>query len=514
MKNKRILTIIIVSLVVLLVGASVYFIFFKQDKDTTLTMIEKQWIENNKNKVIDLAIINEVPIISYNGQGIFFEFLNALETNTKLSFNKAAYNAGTHFSSDYALQVVKKLENNHIEVYEDNYVLVTKNGKLYSSVDEINNMTIGVLASEISDVNTYLNTNSTLLLKSYDNYDDMFLDLGITDVPGKGIDGVVVPKTAYLDTILDNNNLTISYNISEMKEYYVLKLGSIDKLNDIIKKYFKKWYKDNYETAYKEQFSQGYFEFSNIDDKQKVEFKSKRYIYGFVDNRPYDTIYDGNYLGINHALISSFADFANIEIDYKRYSNIDSLVRDFNSNNIDMFFNQTSYNDFQMDVIDTLSAYDEKVVVLTNPSSGYRIHSLSSLKGEHVYTVKSSYLSSYLLSNNITVKEFNDMKSMLSNLKEDSILVVDLDTYNYYSAKNLKDYKINYIYQLPTDYVFTIRNISDNQLFSKFLNFYLSFFSNNQVYEKGYAEVLEIRDKKISSKTIIFSIIGISFAGV
>ena len=46
------------------------------------------------------------------------------------------------------------------------------------------------------------------------------------------------------------------------------------------------------------------------------------------------------------------------------------------------------------------------------------------------------------------------------------------------------------------------------------LNFYLSFFSNNGAYDNGYYEILEIRDVKISLKTIIFAILGVVFAGV
>ena len=45
---KKIIAIIISILVLLLGGFSIYSIFFKEDKDTTLTLIEKQWIEENK----------------------------------------------------------------------------------------------------------------------------------------------------------------------------------------------------------------------------------------------------------------------------------------------------------------------------------------------------------------------------------------------------------------------------------------------------------------------------------
>lgn len=512
MKNKKIIITIVVATLVLIVGLVSYFVFFKQDKYTTLTFAEKQWIENNKNKLIDLSVINEVPIVSYNGEGIFFDFLNDLEKNTKLSFNKVAYKTSTDVKSEYALKVVDNYDNNAIKIYEDNYVLVTKNNKVYSNIDEIKNLTVGVLNSKLTQVNDYLNTNSSLLLKSYDNYEDMIFDLLNAVEDDKKLDGVVLPKTAYLDSILEDDKLTISYNISEMKDYYVLQLGSNSRLNDIIKKYYKKWNKESYDNAYNDQFFNGYFEFSTADDKQKVEFKSKRYVYGFVDNRPYDTLYDGKFLGINHSIISSFADFANIEIDYKKYASIDALIKDFNANNIDVFFNNTANETFLMDVSNSLSIYDEKIVVLTKPDSNYNIHSISSLKDKEVYTVGTSYINTYLSSKGVNTKVYKELKKMLADLHDDSIVVVDLETYNYYSEKNLKNFKVNYITDLNHDYYFTTRNITDNQTFAKLLDFYISFFSNNHDYELGYQEVLNIRDTKVSPRTIIFSVIGVVIA--
>ncbi len=512
MKNKKIIITIVVAALVLIAGLVSYFVFFKQDKYTTLTFAEKQWIENNKNKLIDLSVINEVPIVSYNGEGIFFDFLNDLEKNTKLSFNKVAYKTSTDVKSEYALKVVDNYDNNAIKIYEDNYALVTKNNKVYSNIDEIKNLTVGVLSSKLTQVNDYLNTNSSLLLKSYDNYDDMIFDLLDAVEDDKKLDGVVLPKTAYLDSILEDDELTISYNISEMKDYYVLQLGSNSRLNDIIKKYYKKWNKESYDKTYNDQFFNGYFEFSNADDKQKVEFKSKRYVYGFVDNRPYDTLYDGKFLGINHSIISSFADFANIEIDYKKYASIDALIKDFNANNIDVFFNNTANETFLMDVSNSLSIYDEKIVVLTKPDSNYNIHSIASLKDKEVYTVGTSYINTYLSSKGVNTKVYKELKKMLADLHDDSIVVVDLETYNYYSEKNLKNFKVNYITDLNHDYYFTTRNITDNQTFAKLLDFYISFFSNNHDYELGYQEVLNIRDTKVSPRTIIFSVIGVVIA--
>ena len=51
MKNKKILTTVLIVLSVIMIGIAVYLIFFKQDKDTTLTILE-----NALNKKIACAV--------------------------------------------------------------------------------------------------------------------------------------------------------------------------------------------------------------------------------------------------------------------------------------------------------------------------------------------------------------------------------------------------------------------------------------------------------------------------
>ena len=65
---KKIITIVSTILVLFVLGFGTYTLFFKEDKNSTLTIIEKQWIEDNKNNIIDLGIVNNIPIFNYNGE--------------------------------------------------------------------------------------------------------------------------------------------------------------------------------------------------------------------------------------------------------------------------------------------------------------------------------------------------------------------------------------------------------------------------------------------------------------
>lgn len=509
MKNKKVLITIGVALIAILIGFVTYFVAFRQDKNTTLTLLEKQWIENNKSKLIDLSIVNNIPMITYNGEGIFFDFLNDLEEDTKLEFNKVAYNNGDEIKSEYSLKMVNNISDNQILIYRDNYVLVTVNNKKINSLEEVNNITVGVLKSEIDEVNNYLNPNSKILLKSFDSYTDMINDLTNADASNKTVDAIVLPRLLFFKDISSNEKLNIAYHISEMTRDYVLQLGSTEKLNDILLKYYKKWNKESYDASYQSEFLNNYLSFAQIDDKKKVEFKSKRYSYGFVENSPYDYVYEGKYVGINHVFMANFSAFSNVEISYKKYNDIDSLIKDFNENKLDIIFNNTTYLTFDMDVVNTVSAFDEKVAVVVNPSNNVVINSINSLKKYEVMAVKSSRLADTLVKNGVNVKAYDNIESLLKDVNKSSILALDFDTYNYYVGNELRNYKVANIFDLGYDYNFTVRKTTDNELFAQILNFYLSFTNEQELINDGYYEVMVLTGKPFSVRKLVLSIIGI-----
>ena len=91
-KNKSKFGLIIGIIAFLLVAAVVILlILFREDKKTSLTILEKRWIEDNKNKIIDIGITYDIPMYSLSGEGVVFEFISDLEKNTGLEFNKVPY---------------------------------------------------------------------------------------------------------------------------------------------------------------------------------------------------------------------------------------------------------------------------------------------------------------------------------------------------------------------------------------------------------------------------------------
>lgn len=509
MKNKKWLIGIVAAIALILSGV-VYFIFSNQDENTTLTILEKRWIENNKNKVIDFGILNNVAILNNEGEGMFFDFLDSLEQATGLDFNKISYDYGNEINNEYTFNVVEEVGENDILVYTDNYVVLSKNNIKYNKLSDINNLTLGVLNEDIEQVNNYIN-NSDLLFKSFEKTDELVTEISKED---SNVDAIVLPKLLFLGKTFEVN-LYINYNITEMQDNYVITLGSTDKLNDIIIKYYKKWYQEEYDESYSKYFTSTYFATHEVDEQAKAKFRSKRYVYGFVNNAPFDASIENNLLGINSSIISDFSSLSNVEVAYKEYKSFDELLVDFNSNNIDFYFDMYSGPaEYKTDVYKTVSAYDEQIVITTNISNNITINSTSSLKEKEIFTLKNTKTTDFLKKIGTDVVEYETVAEIVKNRKEDTLIALDLLTYNYYSKSEFKNYKVDYQFSLDTDYNYVIRDIQENEIFMNFLNFYLSFTNEKTLINKGYYNAIKKNNNLDLVKNIIIAVVTIIILGL
>ena len=488
MKNKKILLVVLVIVFLLILGGFIYYIN-KPDKDTTLTLLEKQWIENNKNKVIDFSITNDVPLYSYNGEGIVFKFLDDIKEDTNIEFNKTSIVEEQNVENGFL--IVDNLNSNDLLLNEDNYAVISKENINYMKVSDINNLIIGTLSTNLEKVNSSLNGAYNISFKAYENYEQLFSAINAGE-----IHALVAPKLFTMDKII-SNNLNINYTIDTMSDKYIIRLGSNEKLNDIVKKYFKKWHYEKAGELFGENFVNNDFTFSQTTEKNRVSFRSKRYVYGFVNNAPFDTILRGKLAGINNAVIKKFAKMANIEVMYEEYDSFNSLINDFNSNNVDFFYDTTSTETFKMDIYKTTNFGDAKIVILSKIDNNNFISSIGELNSHSVMAINNTSISSLLSANKVNFKGYNNINDLLNNIKDDSVIVVDSRTYDYYVRNSLKDFKVDTELNLNDSYKFTIRSINENKVFSEFFDFYLSFVDHNDLINQGYQEVV-IRESRFN----------------
>ena len=502
MKNKKVIIITIVIILLLLGSFFIYYFLTREDKITTLNLFEKQWIESNRNNVIDMSIVDSIPVLSYNGEGIIIDFLDSLNNETNLSFNKVSYKLGDEIKSEYAFELVDNLEDNQILIYEDNYALVTKE-QTFLSIESLNDLTIGVLNENLNNINNYLH-NANVSYKTFSSNDELINEFNNVETD---LDAIVLLKTTDLKQIIDNN-YKIAFNISDYKKYYVLTLGNTERLNTILTKYYNRWSSLNYEESYNKYLSKNYLNFKGINDEETVKFRSKRYNYGFIENAPFDTLLENRLAGINHQLLSDFSKLTNAEISYREYNNINDLLEAFNSNQIDLFYGINSSQEYALDVYETVPVFENNLMILKHSSNNVIINSVKSLND--VLCLENSIIAKYFADNNITTKTYPNMKELINNVDENSIIALDVYNYNYYSNE-LKDYIISYQFNAD-NYSFVARDIEDNKIFNEFLDFYIRFNDTQYFITSGLSELLLFNKTPIILKNIavvLGSIVGI-----
>lgn len=496
----------IIAIIVILVLGSIGVVrfFTKEDQKTTLTVVEKKWIEDNKNKVIDFSALNNIPIVSDNGSGLLFDFLNALETDTELEFNKLSYESNSNPQSNYSLTKKEKIDSNDLLLYQDNYVLVTKEKEYYTDIDEIKDLNIGLLNNDSEKIQEYLVGSTNITYKPYNTNDEL-----LTALNNNEVNAIALPKLDYLENIL-NNDKYISYNITEYKINYVITLGDNDRLNKILTKYFDKWQETEYSNSLNKYLANTYFTYKEISEKTQTEFRSRRYTYGFVTNAPYDININGSLKGLNHELINNFAETAGIEIDYKQYSSIENILKDFEAGKIDLILNNFNNSGLKLETYKTIPVYDSKITIVTNKDTDLVVNNISSLKEYTVLTIKRSKIARYLKANDIKTKEFDNIKDLIANIKSSQIAAIDEYTYDYYVRSDLKDFKNLQTLDMNNNYGFISKE--NNKILNEFFDFYLSFINTKEKILGSYKDLLLTNNNSKNLQLILSCIVIVLLA--
>ena len=498
MNKKKVIIVTLIVTVFLAITGSLWYYLTKEDNKTSLTLIEKQWIEKNKNRIYDFGLPINIPMFTSNGSGIIFDFLKDLETNTGLVINRVSYEKGSTIP-EYAMRIKNSLDKNDILIYKDTYAIVTKNSVKYNSLSEIKDLNIKVLKGEDEALAFYLSDNENLKITVFDSSTDLLSNV-TTDK-----DAIIVPKTEYLKQIIENNNLNIAYNLNDLPIYYTITLGSNDKLNTILTKFYNKWKTGGYDKSYNNNFASTYFQASAVSALEEQQFRSKTYKYGYIINTPFDTIINNKLEGINTDIIDSFSHLSGITIESTMYGSYEELVKAFENNEIDFFMNGSNRK-LNEDVYDTISVYDEKIVIVSHNDNDSIIDSVNSLKGKKVNAIKDSKIMTYLEERGVEVIESSNSSSMMNKLDKNSIIALDKTSYNFYRQKDLKDYKIDYEFPLKNEYDFTFKKNDENKVFRNFFNFYLSYINEKVTINNTLYKLTNIKE----NSNLLGELIGVS----
>ena len=477
---------LIIGIPILIAAVTFFFVYRyynKEDKTTTLTVSEKRWVEENNDKSYDFEVVNDYPLYGTNGEGVIFDFISDFEKKIGIEFNKIPYLKTSSPTTDsFRISILNngdKLSDKDLFLFNDNYVAVGKTYQRINHISDMKNIIFGVLEKDMEEVSFYLKSGTALSYKPYSNITDLYKALDNDEV-----NMVVVPNIMYLDYTIEKNKYSINYYFTEIKKQIVLTLSDKNKeLNTIVTKYYNKWKQTNYIKEYNEAYLNYYLEKNKLDAKTKASLISKNYVYGYVENPPYEKKVHGNAADIAGEYIDRISRLANINFQYKRYDSQKDLKKAIDKGDIDIYFDYYNYSNDKY--VATLSTFVEDYVVLGYQEDNHIVNSFESLKGQDIVMLGDDSLYNYFKNNSRANITTYDNINTLVKKANDRLIVVDKEIYSYYQNNKFKKLKLLYTDTMMNDYKFMVKN--DNEAFFDLFNYIINTNSYYNYRNSGIA---------------------------
>ena len=467
MKNKKKIVYLILGIALLLfIGL---YLIINYSEPNILDSKDKKWISDNGGRIIDIAVINDIPVYASNGSGVIFDFLNFVKEKTKLDFNKIPYlTDSANINANYKFEIVDgnmALTSNQLLIFSDPYVGIEKQNRKVNSINDLEGLTLGILKEDINNVSYYLENVGNIKYLTYDNTIDLFSAL-----ENNSINMAVIPHAINLDKTL-KEGYYVNYFFNNLSKNVVLTMGSVKELNTILTKVYNKWFNENYVSDYNKTLLNYYINTRSINDKTKADLLSKSYVYGYVENYPYEFSLAGHMEGVAIEYIKRIVRLTDIDIIYQKYETIDELRKGISNGDVDIYFDY--FNGEDSKYLKSKSVFIENYVIL-GKGNKHIVENLESLKGKNVATLSNNYLEAYLKAN---TRANVISKNSVSELLDEDLIVADKEVYSYYKNSKFKDYEILYSDIMSSDYSFMIKSTN-----SSFFNLFDYFINTNSYY--------------------------------
>lgn len=162
-KNNKINKIVTLSIIILIfVIALVIFILNYTKDSSSLSIIEKNWINNHTSEMVDVSVYNDVPLYGQDGTGIIFSYLEEFTNTYGVNFNKISY-ITTNDNNSYkniafkVLNYNEELTDDDILMYQDYYTIISKEPVDINNLSDLTEKNIGILDADITNIRYYLN---------------------------------------------------------------------------------------------------------------------------------------------------------------------------------------------------------------------------------------------------------------------------------------------------------------------------------------------------------------------
>ena len=282
-RNNKII-VLVVSGIIFLVLLGIFILNYTKD-DYSFSILEKKWINDNTSNVLDVSVYNNIPVFGKNGKGVAFDLLDEFTNTYGINFNKVSYlKENSSNLKDIAFKIIDSnidITENDILLYEDNYVLVSKENNSIDRISDMSNIETLVLSSDVGIASSYLIDAKDVSYVPKASIDD--IETSINNGEAKY---ALIPYNMYIDYILEND-WNILFHLNDLTKKYVLSIKDKTFLN-IMKKYYMKYSNENQVISYRNNFLDEFFLNKNITDADRNQYNSNPYNVGYITYMPFE----------------------------------------------------------------------------------------------------------------------------------------------------------------------------------------------------------------------------------
>ena len=486
-KNKKYF--LIGGLVLVLIVLILCLLMYLNSRKNGYSFSEKSFINSNLNNVIDVSVEGSLPIFSNSGVGVFYDFVNFMERDTKLTFNVQVNGSGT-----YKFTNKNELGGNDLLFYTDHFVVVST---LSDEIVDLNNLSgknVAVMDTDKDYVSKYMSKYNVNIV-SFSHFNDL------TDQMSDSVLYAILPMQKYINSIV-YNKYNIVYHIDGLHSHYVLSMNdSSSTMSKIFTKAFNMW-KSEILPSINSHFLELYYDAYNLTEVEKERVTSDDLIVGYVDNMPFEGKLNRNFSGITDMYLGIFSDMTGATYKYIEYKDVNKLIEALNNKKVDLAVNYYDVN--SSNYVDSVSLGSIKYVILAHQSNKDSFDNLVSISDDNIKMVGNTKLYKYISSINSNINTYKNYKKMFKSLTEEDILVIEKSTYDYYKNSSLKKYVIKYMGESTVSNTFLLNN--DNKVLNNLFNFYLSTTSNKNIESMAIDNSLNMASRNILIEFIISNI--------
>ena len=486
-KNKKYF--LIGGLVLVLIVLILCLLMYLNSRKNGYSFSEKSFINSNLNNVIDVSVEGSLPIFSNSGVGVFYDFVNFMERDTKLTFNVQVNGSGT-----YKFTNKNELGGNDLLFYTDHFVVVSTLSDEIVDLNTLSGKNVAVMDTDKDYVSKYMSEYNVNIV-SFSHFNDL------TDQMSDSVLYAILPMQKYINSIF-YNKYNIFYHIDGLHSHYVLSMNDASStMSKIFTKAFNMW-KSEILPSINSHFLELYYDAYNLTEVEKERVTSDDLIVGYVDNMPFEGKLNRNFSGITSTYLGIFSDMTGATYKYIEYKNINKLIEALNNKKVDLAVNYYDVN--SSNYVDSVSLGTIKYVILAHQSNKDSFDNLVSISDDNIKMVGNTKLYKYINGINSNINTYKDYKKMFKSLTKEDILVIEKSTYDYYKNSSLKKYVIKYMGESTVSNTFLLNN--DNKVLNNLFNFYLSTTSNNNIESMAIDNSLNMASRNILIEFIISNI--------